>query len=222
MRISELAAHTGIPLPTIKYYLREGLLMPGHATSATQAGYDDTHVRRLGLVRALAGQGLPLDRIRTIVVLVDGMDRDDSGGSGDSGGKDLFAVLGRAIAALPPYTDSPDRTDFPRARTLLERIGQRYDPRHAAVPQLERALEALDAAQLPMSEQRIDLYAAHVRAVAEFELGELPTSSRRGTVEAVVLGTVLYEPILAALRRLAHQHLAADVLPDPQPRQETP
>ena len=33
MRISELAATTGVPVHTLKYYLREGLLMPGEATS---------------------------------------------------------------------------------------------------------------------------------------------------------------------------------------------
>ncbi len=64
MRISELAARTGVPLATVKYYLREGLLMPGHATSATQAQYDDSHVRRLGLVRALAAQGSRSTRSR--------------------------------------------------------------------------------------------------------------------------------------------------------------
>ena len=31
MRISELSATTGVSLPTIKYYLREGLLFEGRA-----------------------------------------------------------------------------------------------------------------------------------------------------------------------------------------------
>ncbi len=52
MRISELVARSGVPLATVKYYLREGLLMPGETTSATQARYDEQHVRRLALVRA--------------------------------------------------------------------------------------------------------------------------------------------------------------------------
>ncbi len=30
-------------------------------------------------------------------------------------------------------------------------------------------------------------------------------------MEAAVLGTALYEPVLTAMRRLAHQHLAARV-----------
>ena len=37
MRISDLAETTGVPVHTLKYYLREGLLMPGEATSRTRA-----------------------------------------------------------------------------------------------------------------------------------------------------------------------------------------
>ena len=45
MRISALASTTGLSVATVKFYLREGLLHPGVATSATQASYDDTHHR---------------------------------------------------------------------------------------------------------------------------------------------------------------------------------
>ncbi|MEU5842470.1 MerR family transcriptional regulator [Rhodococcus sp. NPDC047139] len=197
MRISELAERSGVPLPTVKYYLREGLLIPGVATSATSAIYDEGHVRRLALVRALAAQGLPLEKIKTVVDLVDNP-RDD-----------LFVELGHAIAALPPYVDDSAGPDFPRARRLLERLGQLYDPRFAAVAQLEHALAALEAAGLRMGERRIDTYGRHVRAIAEVDLELLPTRSREATVEAAVLGTALYEPVLTAMRRLAHQHLAA-------------
>ncbi|OOL30693.1 MerR family transcriptional regulator [Rhodococcus rhodochrous] len=200
MRISELVARTGVPLATVKYYLREGLLMPGEATSATQARYDERHVRRLALIRALAAQGLPLPRIREIVRLLDGTD------------ESLFVALGRAIAALPPYPpddDAPEPRDYPRARRVLERLGQLYDPRFAAVAQLERALAALESAGLAMSDERIDIYGRHVLGIAELDLDLLPTRSRDATVEAAVLGTALYEPVLTAMRRLAHQHLAA-------------
>lgn len=197
MRISELAARTGVPLATVKYYLREGLLMPGRATSATQAQYDDTHVRRLGLVRALAGQGLPLDKIKAVVALV------------ENPGEDLFVALGKAVMALPPYVDDPPDADYPRTRALLERLGQLYDPKFTAVAQLERALTALDSAGLTMSDRRIDVYGEHIREIADLDVDLLPTTSRQETVEAAVLGTALYEPVLAAMRRLAHQHRAA-------------
>ena len=37
MRISELSSVTGVPVPTIKYYIREGLLPRGERTAANQA-----------------------------------------------------------------------------------------------------------------------------------------------------------------------------------------
>ena len=55
MRISALATAADVPLATVKFYLREGLLHPGAATSATQASYDESHVRRIRLIRALTG-----------------------------------------------------------------------------------------------------------------------------------------------------------------------
>ena len=57
MRISELADTTGVPVHTLKYYLREGLLMPGAATSRTRAEYGPQHVDRVRLVRALVEHG---------------------------------------------------------------------------------------------------------------------------------------------------------------------
>ena len=57
MRISELSRESGVPVATIKFYLRERLLPDGVLTSATQAQYDETHVARLRLVRALIGPG---------------------------------------------------------------------------------------------------------------------------------------------------------------------
>ena len=57
MRISELSSQAGVPVATIKFYLRENLLQPGARTAATQAQYDDSHVVRLRLIRALLGPG---------------------------------------------------------------------------------------------------------------------------------------------------------------------
>ncbi|NAZ85581.1 MerR family transcriptional regulator, partial [Kineococcus indalonis] len=72
MLVSALAAASGVPVPTIKYYLREGLLHPGRATGATRAEYGEDHVRRLRLVRALAEVGgLPLARVREVVAALD-------------------------------------------------------------------------------------------------------------------------------------------------------
>ena len=86
MRIAELSRETGVPVPTIKYYLREGLLPPGERTSPNQAQYDDQHVRRLRLVRTLLDIGrLPIAAIRELLADLDGPQ------------PDLHHVLGRAL-----------------------------------------------------------------------------------------------------------------------------
>ncbi|MFG2121903.1 MerR family transcriptional regulator [Streptomyces sp. NPDC048710] len=40
MRIAEPARRTGVPVPTIKFHSREGLLPPGERTGPDQVGYD--------------------------------------------------------------------------------------------------------------------------------------------------------------------------------------
>lgn len=203
MRISELAERSGVPLATVKYYLREGLLMPGVATAATRAEYDDAHVRRLGIIRALLERvGLSVAQARSVLQVV------------DEPGPDVFERLGRALGSLPPI--APTRDEYPRARAVLERLGQVYDPRYAAVAQLESALEAAEAAGLPASDERIDAYGAAAQRVAEFDLAQLPADPE-DALEYAVLGTALYEPVLAALRRLAHQDRAARRFSDGDP-----
>lgn len=197
--------------------------MPGAVVSATQADYGLEHLRRLRVIRALSDvAGLPLQKIKIVLALI------------EHPGDDLFETLGRAITALPPYlneggstdgglnegrTDenNPDEPipDFPRARAALEKLGQVYDPQFIAVAQLDRALDAVADAGIPLTDDRLAAYAEHLRAIAAFDLSRMPASSAQASVEYAVLGTALYEPVIVALRRLAHQDLASRMLPDP-------
>nr|WP_296774655.1 MerR family transcriptional regulator [Rhodococcus sp. (in: high G+C Gram-positive bacteria)] len=195
MRVSELVSASGVPLATVKYYLREGVLMPGESTSATQSKYGDQHVERLALIKALAGAGLPLDRIKAVLGLIEHPD------------SSLFETLGRAIAELPPYLEPSDAVEYPRARVVIEKLGQIYDPRFVAVAQLERALGAAEDVGIPMTDERLEVYGRHVRGIAEYDLSQMP-SSVEAAVEYAVLGTAIYEPIITAMRRLAHQDVS--------------
>jgi DNA-binding transcriptional MerR regulator len=200
MRISALAAAVDLPLATVKYYLREGLLPPGAATSATQAEYDASHVQRLRLIRALTGPvGLSVQQARTILALV------------DDPGDDLYATLGRAVGALPPHAEpalADDVDPYPRARAALAALGQVYDPGFPAVAQLEAALAGAEAAGMALSHDRLLEYGRRLRQIAEVDLERMPREPR-AAVEYTVLGTALYEPVILALRRLAHQDVAA-------------
>lgn len=59
---------TGVPIPTIKYYQRQGLLPYGERTGHNQASYADEHVRGLRLVRALVDVAhLPIAAARQVL-----------------------------------------------------------------------------------------------------------------------------------------------------------
>ena len=52
-RISELSRITSVPIPTIRYYLKEGLLPPAFKRGKTSAFYSDDHLDRLILIKKL-------------------------------------------------------------------------------------------------------------------------------------------------------------------------
>jgi hypothetical protein len=70
---------------------------------------------------------------------------------------------------------------------------------------LEVAVAGLDAAGFDLPEGTLDGYARAMATVAEAEIEGIPDDSVEAAVQYVVLGTVLVEPLLLALRRLAQQ-----------------
>lgn len=195
MLMSELSARTGVPVATLKFYLREGLLPAGEALSQTRAAYDETHVHRVGVIRALTETvGLSVQQARGVLDVI------------DSPGPSMFDAFGRALGHLPPAV--PEADDYPRARAVIAELGWVYDPHYPAVRQLERALAAAEAMGVPLDDERLAAYAPHVRAIAEYDVSRIPADSD-AAIEYAVLGTAGHEPVLAALRRLAHQDLAA-------------
>jgi DNA-binding transcriptional MerR regulator len=196
VRISELSRQTNVPVATIKFYLREQLLPEGERTSATQAQYGDAHVERLRLIRALVGPGgLSLAATRRVVQAIEHPPAEVH---------DLLGVASDAVgrAAEPREHD--------RVHRLLTAWGWRVDdfacPTH---DDLAAALDALDDAGFVLPEGDLDRYAEHMAAIAEAEIAGVPTDSAEAAVRYVVLGTVLVEPLLLALRRLAHVELSA-------------
>jgi DNA-binding transcriptional MerR regulator len=195
MKMSELSRASGVPVPTIKFYLRERLLPAGRATAATQAQYDEEHVARLRLIRALVDVGrLPLSAVRDVLLVV------------DAGAEATPAAVGTAHDALPPRVQ-PGAEPPHRAVAVLERLGWRVDPQSSSVHQLEAALAAVEAVGLPPSEERLRAYAQAALEVAEVDVAGVPRGTPGDAVHYVVVGTVLYEPVLLALRRLAQQHV---------------
>ncbi len=198
MRISELAQRGGVPVGTVKFYLREGLLPPGERTSATQARYGEQHVERLVLVRTLVGVGgLSIAAARRVVAALDGAAESRRPPS-------LWRLIGAAHDALGGWADaSPDA--LRRARELVRRHGWRVHPDTSALGALAAALDGLDAAGLGEDVELQDRYAAAAAGIAAGDVAGVPTDSPEAAIRYVVTGTVLLEPLLLALRRLAQQ-----------------
>lgn len=200
MLMSELATRTNVAVPTIKFYLREGVLMPGRAVSSTRAHYDEPHVRRIALIRALSALGLSIAQIRSVVGLI------------DNPGSSLFATLGAATAALSRTTEAARAENCARARAALSALDVSVPDDLPAVAQLDRALADAEAAGVPMTDDRLRAYAPHIRAIAAYDIEQMPLEPTTAAIEYAVLGTIFYEPILAALRRIAHAGLTAQRL----------
>jgi hypothetical protein len=88
-------------------------------------------------------------------------------------------------------------------------MGWRVDPTTIDLRVLALALETTASVGHPVDDDVLDAYAAAALQVAEIDVDGIPVHDRPLAVETVVLGTVLREPILLALRRLAHQHVSA-------------
>jgi len=206
VRMAELSEASGVPVATIKYYLREGLIPPGERTSPNQARYGADHVRRLKLVRALLDVGgLTIAAVRGVLEAVDGE-------------RSVHAVLGRVQYGLPAPKVPVDDESRAGAMAMIERVAAERgwtlkpgDPVVEALVGILCAFADLGRADLlaPLSD-----YAALAERMAEIDLRQVTgLSTVESIVEGAVIGTVLGDAMFAALRRLA-QHSASERLLD--------
>lgn len=72
MKIGELAAASGTPVETIRYYEREGLLPEPARTEGNFRRYEPPHLERLQFVRHCRSLDMSLDEIRLLLSLKDG------------------------------------------------------------------------------------------------------------------------------------------------------
>ena len=200
MRISELAETTGVSLPTLKYYLREGLLMPGIATSRTRAVYDETHVERVRLIRALIESGgLGITGVRAVVEAL------------ENPPASLHDFLGVAHRALPAPVEPVEPTG--EVIGWMRDLGWDSCLDSPLLGSLARAVADARAAGVPLSASNISDYAQAVRQIAAVDVSTAASvPSPAAALHTVVVGTVMMDPVIATLRRLAQEVESARVL----------
>ncbi|MBV7377817.1 MerR family transcriptional regulator [Maritimibacter dapengensis] len=67
--IGDLSRHTGVKVPTIRYYEQVGLIEADERTEGNQRRYSRAGLERLGFIRHARDLGLSLDAIRALVAL---------------------------------------------------------------------------------------------------------------------------------------------------------
>ena len=210
MRVSELSRSSGVPVATIKYYLREGLLPRGETTSPNQARYDDAHLRRLRLIRALVEVGgLPIAVVKDVLGAVD---------DPDTG---LHDVLGRTVYAITGTGTDDGGEEFADAadadvRTMTAHTGWQVSDCAPAVTGARTVLARLHELGQAPGDDTLKLWAEAADRAAEGDLRAIARSEgREGAAETALIGTVLGDALLAALRRIAQEsHSAARYAPE--------
>ena len=196
MRVKELSGRSGVSVPTIKYYLREGLLPPGELISRNQANYDDAHLRRLRLIRALIDiGGLTIAAVKEVLAAADAPDetvrtmlftaQQSISGQPDLPRDDAWAEAEQNVADLVERRGWQVRADSRAWQTVvavLVSARQLDDPRLQAT--VTHACERIATADLD-----------YVAGIEEVD----------AMLEGTVVGTVLGDTLMTALRRLAHQ-----------------
>ncbi|MFV0429935.1 MAG: MerR family transcriptional regulator [Arachnia sp.] len=200
MQISELSAATGVSVASLKYYLREGLLMPGIPTAATRATYTDMHVARVRLLRALHEiGGLSIAAARAAVHALENPPATTA------------ELLHHAHDALPaPGDEAPESGEV---KELVAGLGWQVEEDSTARQSLTTTLDALRDGGVPMSSELLRAYAEAVLPIAELDIATVAeATSAAEALNTAVVGTVLLDPVLSSLRRLAQQHLACERL----------
>ena len=197
MRVSELSERSGVSVPSIKYYLREGLLHRGERTSPNQARYDESHLNRLRLVGALTEVGgLSVAATRELLAVIDGEHR--------PGLQELMGLTLKSIDDASGAHSDLEEVFLAEADALTGRHGWYVHPGSPLREELARTLSAFQRAGLDLDRDWLDGYAeaAHQAALRDHDLVAGFTDLDE-ILKIVVVGSVLGERILATLRGLA-------------------
>ncbi|MFD0887380.1 MerR family transcriptional regulator [Streptosporangium algeriense] len=206
--MADLSRATGVSVPMIKFYLREGLLPSGERTSPNQAKYGQEHVRRIMLVRAMADYaGLSIAEIREVLGHLD----DPSHG--------LHDRLGHAQTSITPKREPGDGEEWAsamrEAEDLIARHGWGHHPDSPAMRSVAGVLLTLRGLGYTGVLDRLDDYAEAAGMIARADVaGMAQEPNLERMIEIVVVGTSLGDALVAALRRIAQANVSARLFGD--------
>ncbi len=195
VKISDLAARSGVPAPTIKHYMREGLLPEPHKrTSRNMAYYDSRLAERVKVIKELQSE-----RFLPLRVIVDLLEPAPSAAIR----ADLDELQRRQLGALAPAIQAGTqdarkrRGDATRRKTRSEILATMQ----VSVEELAY-LQELGLAQAIASKGGDPVYAG-----SDLDLLEVIDETRRKGL-GDLFPMAIIEPYAAALRELVRFELA--------------
>ncbi len=223
MKVSELSRRAGVPLPTIKFYIREGLLPAGESTVRNRAEYGALHLERLALIRALKDDaGLTIAAIARALRAADSATHEFATAAVDA--------IERAAGPALDERSAEFRQSLEFLVEVLGARGWRVEARDRSVREAARAV-ALARRSFPGEyPEYVTAYLAWLELLARSEIPDhwVTGYAREAALRHALLGTVLVEPVLLALRRVAHVARAralaaqAGASDTPEPRSRRP
>jgi DNA-binding transcriptional MerR regulator len=188
LKISELSERSGVPVATIRHYLREGLLPEPVKTSRNMAYYPPDFVERIRLIKQLQEE-----RFMPLRVIRDLLQREDADPERLRAVVELESrILERALAGE-------------RERVPVKEVAERYDvPKEVLDRLTELGVLTPDKKGYSPSDVRI------VEAISRFRAGGYDES-----LGFTVYDTLRYkdalEPLVAEEVRVLRERLAGDV-----------
>jgi DNA-binding transcriptional MerR regulator len=205
MLVSELSERADIPLATVKYYLREGLLAPGETTGPRRAEYGEEHLRRLRMLRLLREVGgVPVTSLRQVVEALDDQVLPVH---------EVMTLVTDVISAGPEPADQ-DPLSLDVVDEVLARVG--WDRIRAEAVDRQRLAWLVGLLNAPgplgASVEVLTFYAGLADQLARAEIALLDQSADRAVLlEQMVTGSVVYGQVFELLRQLGHEHHHAQV-----------
>ncbi|MBT1183566.1 MerR family transcriptional regulator [Streptomyces sp. CJ_13] len=205
MKISELSRRTGVPVASIKYFLRQELLPAGRATAATLAEYGDEHVQRLRLIKALTALGgLSIAATRNVLAAI------DQAHSSEGALGAVSYALPVPVAAQSPAGDEEeaeaDVTAGAEVAELLAALDWQAPGTSPHVQGLTAALKELRRLDARYAPGELAAYARLAESVARLDLERAAgVDDPVALAERAVIVFAICAPVFELLRRLAQE-----------------
>jgi DNA-binding transcriptional MerR regulator len=208
--VSELADRADVPVATVKYYLREGLLPVGVSVTPRRAEYDESHLRRLRILRLLREVGgVPVSSLRVVTDALDDADLPI---------RDVMALTADVISA-GPEPGAQDEVSLAIVDEVIGAIGwDGLRPESIDRLRLASLVATLDGSgPLVADVEVLRYYAGVADQLARTEVHHVDyTRDRAELLEEMITGSVLFGQIFGLLRQMGQEHHHRRLPPQPE------